>query len=173
MERRWLSRRVQRARRISNMWTAGNAEVVIVSVETFFAASSKLRSHFPSLVVSSSESPSRKRIKLPGSPDDDDDGATPLSFKGLKKGQIRKIQKEQAKLEAKMERKLAKEREKVAIAERKKMRGELYESFSHGAMTLTWLSWRTNRSGQTMRCDQRQEPPLSPIPHLQDPYGGR
>ncbi|ORX39441.1 SCA7, zinc-binding domain-domain-containing protein [Kockovaella imperatae] len=66
--------------------------------------------------LSSSESPSKKRAKLPVSDDEDDEA--PL-VKGVKKVQMKKIQKEQAKLE----RKAAKEREKIAVAERKRMRG--------------------------------------------------
>ena len=86
-----------------------------------------------STVSGSSESPTKKRAKLPDgiSPDDDD----ALALSGLNKGQIKKLQKEQAKLERKAAKAQEKEREKQATAERKRMRGahiplDLYNAYT-------------------------------------------
>lgn len=69
-----------------------------------------------------STSPSKKRLKMPV-----DEQDSTVSTKGLKKSEIKKIQKEQARLE----KKAAKEQEKAAIAERKRQRGEFGNSFAH------------------------------------------
>jgi SAGA-associated factor 73 len=67
-------------------------------------------------VSNESTSPTKKRLKVPI-----DDNDSTVSTKGLKKSEIKKIQKEQLRLE----KKAAKEQEKAAIAERKRQRGEL------------------------------------------------
>jgi SAGA-associated factor 73 len=76
-------------------------------------------------VSSESASPTKKRLKLPGSSvAGDTDGDTPASLKGLKKSQVKKMEKEQQRLEKKAQ----KEQEKKAVAERKRLRGELGSS---------------------------------------------
>ena len=74
-------------------------------------------------VSSASSSPLKKRTKLPtgaSSPFEAEDDDRPLAFKGMKKSQIKKMRKEQARLE----KKAAKAREKAEVAERKRQRGE-------------------------------------------------
>jgi len=61
-----------------------------------------------------STSPTKKRLRVPV-----EDHDPMVSTKGLKKSEIKKIQKEQLRLE----KKAAKEQEKAAIAERKRQRG--------------------------------------------------
>lgn len=66
---------------------------------------------------SETESPSKKRQKLP----DDLSDLPPLpSFKGMKKTEIKKLKKERERLE----KKAAKQQAKVDAQERKRMRGE-------------------------------------------------
>lgn len=75
---------------------------------------------------SESASPTKKRLKLPGSSvAGDDDGDNPVSLKGLKKSQVKKMEKEQQRLEKKAQ----KEQEKKAVAERKRLRGESESDF--------------------------------------------
>ena len=69
---------------------------------------------------SETESPSKKRQKLPG--DDSSDIPSLSSFKGMKKADIKKEKKERERLE----KKTAKQQAKVEAQERKRMRGKSY-----------------------------------------------
>lgn len=57
-----------------------------------------------------------------GNGNDNDSDDAPLSFKGMKTADVKKIQKEMARAE----KKAAKDKEKKAIAERKRQRGKLH-----------------------------------------------
>lgn len=106
---------------------------------------------------SESASPTKKRLKLPGSSvAGDDDGDNPVSLKGLKKSQVKKMEKEQQRLEKKAQ----KEQEKKAVAERKRLRGESHSDFcalcalsdlqGRSCETCTW-PWDRRRAPRRVR----------------------